>query len=67
MAINLTKGQRVSLDNSMKLAHSYSFNKAFYAYSCLTELPDGRIAILWESADARITYSIVSMEDILCK
>ena len=55
----------VEEDNSMKLAHSYSFNKAFYAYSCLTELPDGRIGLLWESADSQITYSIISMEDIL--
>ncbi len=55
----------VEEDNSMNLAYSYAFNSEFYAYSCLTELSDGRIAILWESADARITYSIVSMEDIL--
>ena len=49
----------------MKLAHSYSFNEGFYAYSCLTELSDGRIGLLWESADSQITYSIISMEDIL--
>ena len=36
-----------------------------YAYSCLTELSDGRIGLLWESADSQITYSIISMEDIL--
>lgn len=36
-----------------------------YVYSCLSELPDGRIALLYESAAADITYRTYSLDELM--
>lgn len=36
-----------------------------YIYSCLSELPDGRIALLYESRAAEITYKIFSIDELV--
>jgi len=54
----------VSEDNSMELAYAYNVTPDFYAYSCLTELEDGRIGLLYESASSAITFVSYDFEDI---
>ncbi len=52
-------------DGSINWAYTYSVNgSSHYAYSCLTELSDGTVALLYESGDAAITYTTLSISDI---
>lgn len=44
-------------NGSISWAYTYSVNNSAYAYSCLTELSDGSIGLLYESASAAITYT----------
>lgn len=50
-------------DNSIEWVNEYRINSGFYAYSCMTELADGNIAILYEDEAAHITYAILVMDD----
>ena len=45
-------------DNSLTLKHTYSVpnSSSTYAYSCMAELNDGTIGLLWENAGAAIRY-----------
>ena len=52
-------------DNTMSLLASYHVAIGYYAYSCLTELADGNLALLYESADAEIAYQTIPVSDIL--
>ena len=54
----------VDEDNSMELAYAYNVTPDFYAYSCLTELEDGRIGLLYESASSKIDFVIYDFADI---
>ncbi len=36
-----------------------------YIYSCLSELPDGRIALLYESKAAEITYKLFNLDELV--
>ncbi len=38
-----------------------------YAYSCLTELPDGSIGLLYENGPAEITYINLSFDELVSK
>lgn len=38
---------------------------AAFQYSCLTELDDGSIALLWENGDASIRYDVYNIFDIM--
>ncbi len=50
--------------NSMELAYAYNVTPDFYAYSCLTELEDGSIGLLYESASSKIDFVVYDFEDI---
>ena len=54
----------VSEDNSMELAYAYNVTPDFYAYSCLTELENGDIGLLYESAGSAITFVTYDFEEI---
>ena len=56
----------VQEDGSLDWAYEYSINgAAYYAYSCMDELANGDIALLYESAGAAITYTDIAIEDIV--
>ena len=42
--------------------NTYYFGNGFYAYSCLTQLADGRIGILYEGKADEITYMIFDLD-----
>ncbi|MBE6785650.1 MAG: exo-alpha-sialidase [Ruminococcaceae bacterium] len=42
---------------------NYHHKKGFFAYSCLTELPDGNFAVYYEDEPAHITYMVFSVSD----
>jgi len=53
----------VQNDGSISWDYSYSVNgDAYYAYSCLTELNDGSIGLLYESAGTAITYTNIPIQ-----
>ena len=60
----------VNEDKSMDLAYDYDIfpgEDEVYAYNCITELNDGRIALLYENQGSQITYHIIDMEDVLIR
>ena len=57
----------VNEDNSMELAYAYNITPDFYAYSCLTEMANGDIALLWESAGSSLTFSTYKMADLTAR
>ena len=57
----------VNEDNSMELAYAYNITPDFYAYSCLTEMGNGDIALLWESAGSSLTFSTYKMADLTAR
>ena len=42
--------------------NTYYFGGDFFAYSCMTQLADGNIAILYENEAARISYMILTLD-----
>lgn len=55
----------VQEDGSIKWAYDYSINgSAYYAYSCLTVLPDGTVGLLYEHAGSALTYKNLDINDI---
>ncbi len=58
----------VQEDGSLDWRYSYAIdnseNSNHYAYSCLTELKDGRIAVLYEHIDAGAKYEVHTIEEI---
>lgn len=54
----------VNEDNSLTAAYSYQVNTGAFQYSCLTELSDGSIGILYEDGAASITYKNIAIETI---
>lgn len=53
----------IDSDNEVTWLTTYHINQSFFAYSCLTELADGNIAILCEDELDRITYKVLSVGD----
>ncbi len=52
-------------DGSISWDYTYSVNGSnTYQYSCLAELSDGTVALLYESGSAAITYTTIDIEDI---
>lgn len=41
----------------------YHLNQGFFAYSCLTELPDGNFAVFYEDEAAHLKYTIFTVSD----
>ena len=55
----------VETDGSISWEYTYAVNgSGAYAYSCLTELKDGSIGLLYENASASITYTSLSISEI---
>ena len=55
----------VQNDGSLKWTYEYSINgSAYYAYSCLTVLPDGTVGLLYENGGTEIKYVNLSIDDI---
>lgn len=54
----------VNEDNSLTAAYSYQVNTGAFQYSCLTELSDGSIGILYENGAASIVYENIAIETI---
>ncbi len=55
----------VNDDGTLDWKYNYSINgSAYYAYSCLTVLPDGTIGLLYESDGTVITYEDFDIEDV---
>ena len=52
-------------DGTLDWKYNYSINgSAYYAYSCLTILPDGTIGLLYESDGTVITYEDFDIETL---
>ncbi len=52
-------------DGSISWAYTYSVNGSnTYQYSCMAELSDGTVALLYESGSAAITYTTLDIADI---
>ncbi len=51
----------IEKDGSITWGAKYRVNKGFCAYSCLTELADGRLALLYEDEPAHISYKILNI------
>lgn len=51
-------------DGSISWKYTYSVTNGAYAYSCLTELNDGSIGLLYESDSAAITYTNLAIGTI---
>ncbi|MBR5020259.1 MAG: exo-alpha-sialidase, partial [Oscillospiraceae bacterium] len=55
-------------NNKMELAYAYDIvpdSNEYYAYSCITELDDGNVALLYESAGSQLTYTILDMDKVI--
>lgn len=52
-------------DRSLELLSTYAVTEGKFAYSCLTELDNGDIALLYEQDDAAITFLTIPKENIL--
>lgn len=59
----------VSENNRIDWKYSYNvtddLNDLTYVYSCLSELPDGRIGLLYESQAAEISYKSYDVEELM--
>ncbi|WP_461810653.1 sialidase family protein [Faecalimonas sp.] len=56
----------VQEDGTLKWTYEYSVNGSeYYAYSCLTVLPDGTVGLLYENGGTEITYTSLDIEDIV--
>ena len=54
-------------DNAVSFANSRHITIGYYAYSCLTEMADGDLALLYECGDASIAYQPILMSEFLSK
>ncbi len=53
-----------NIDWAYEYKVTYSTNSFSFVYSCLTELPDGKIGLLYESDAAEITYTSFSIDEL---
>ena len=53
----------VNENNDIEWISTYNVTDGFYAYSCLTELSDGNIALLYEDETYNINYMVLSLDD----
>ncbi len=53
----------INEDGGISWGPKYRVNKGFCAYSCLTELADGRLALLYEDEPAHISYMILEIAE----
>ncbi len=57
----------VEEDNTMKLYSEYAVNEGYYAYSCVTELENGNLGLLWENQGSAIRYDEIEIDAALGK
>ncbi len=50
---------------NMSLVKSTDINESDFMYSCMARLNNGRIALLYESKDGEITFSLYSLGDLI--
>ena len=55
----------VSEDNSMELYNTYAINEGNYAYSCMSEMSNGNIGLLWENQGAAIRFDEIELDVVL--
>lgn len=56
---------KLDSSNNMTLVKAYQVNSGSYSYSCMTELSDGSIGLLYENGDAGgITYKTINIDDV---
>lgn len=53
----------VGENNNIDWITTYHINDGFFAYSCLTELSDGNIGLLYEDEAAHISYMVLTVSD----
>lgn len=49
----------------VKKTHNITENGAYYSYSCLTELADGSVGLLYEKESTVIDFVVLSIEEII--
>lgn len=54
----------VEEDQTMTLVDKYCINEGTFQYSCLTELTNGDIAILYENGEASIVYESMGIQEV---
>ena len=54
-------------DNSMELGYACNVTPDYYAYSCLTELSNGNIGLLYEHAGSALKFVTYSMEELTAR
>lgn len=56
---------KLDSSNNMTLVKAYQVNSGSYSYSCMTELSNGSIGLLYENGDAGgITYKKLDIDDV---
>lgn len=58
-------GFLVDEENNMELVYAHNVTPDFYAYSCLTELQNGDIGLLYESAGSALTFVTYTKDEII--
>ena len=53
----------INADKSVSWGSVYHLNQGFFAYSCLTILPDGNIGILGEHQASEIVYTVLTIDE----
>lgn len=53
----------VESDNTISWVGTYHFKNGFFAYSCLTELKDGNIGVLYEDEASHISYMVLTLDN----
>lgn len=51
----------------MKPAYRYRINRGVFGYSCMDELPDGSIGILYETEPGKMLYRSIALEDVIAR
>lgn len=51
-------------DGSIRWSYTYSVNNSTYQYSCMAELKDGTVGLLYENSSASITYDSYAITEI---
>ncbi len=62
-ADGVVRALSVNGDNSLNVISEYRVNDGFFAYSCLTELSDGRLALLYEDEASHINYMLLAVDE----
>ena len=52
-------------NNNMELKYVYSVNNGEYAYSCMTELDDGSVGLLYEPKPAEILFESIPLSKVI--